>query len=121
MTTRRWVRVPAPQINPLQKTSDVTLRVAPLSVHRRNAAENTTSVASNSTTNSGSTTYSAGELVPSEPERDSALIEYHTDDEKEDKRLRELHELMREFWQLQRNYVELLQHIGEVGGLVVNC
>jgi len=42
-----------------------------------------------------------------------AIPRYDTGDEKEDKRLRDLHSVALEFYQVERSYVELLHHISE--------
>ncbi|KAH7726319.1 Protein TAG-77 [Aphelenchoides avenae] len=55
---------------------------------------------------------SSGSTTSIPPDRDSDVF-YTTGDEKEDKRLRDLHGIAREFYQMQKNYVELLENISQ--------
>lgn len=49
----------------------------------------------------------------SNPQDRESDVFYTTGDEKEDKRLRDLHGIAREFYQMQKNYVELLENVSQ--------
>ncbi|KAI1714205.1 FYVE zinc finger domain-containing protein [Ditylenchus destructor] len=91
---------------------NVLLRTPPHSnsssrIHRRRNNNNTESLASSQ---SGSA-YS--DNVSGERDSTDSCCQYNTGDPKEDKRLRDLHGIAREFFTVQRTYVELLENIGE--------
>ncbi|KAI1711295.1 FYVE zinc finger domain-containing protein [Ditylenchus destructor] len=80
---------------------------SPSRIHQRRNNNNTESLASSQ---SGSA-YS--DNVSGERDSSDSCCQYNTGDPKEDKRLRDLHGIAREFFTVQRTYVELLENIGE--------
>uniref|UniRef100_A0A915CTY1 Uncharacterized protein n=1 Tax=Ditylenchus dipsaci TaxID=166011 RepID=A0A915CTY1_9BILA len=100
---------PAATLEKHVSANNVLLRLpasTSISNHHRRNNNNTTSLASSQSGSTYSDTFA---------ERDSSdsACHYNTGEEKEDKRLRDLHGIAREFYQVQKTYVELLRNIGE--------